>query len=631
MIGIFSIQISLLRQILNRKIVLSLWSSIEFRSVCTAFYRCYRRNIALFALCTLFATSHMLYHGYSFGLKNHAIQIPILKSYFHPELYQNDPMVATRSHFITFNYLFLATIEKVFGHRELLFFSMHWLMRTLFFMAIYQLSLTAFNSQKSAIISMFLMFPSRIVLATLPFIWSANDFLTHTFVVMPFILWAVILLLKERTGRAFALLGLAANINIQTASFVFAMFMLVSILKIRQTGLHQTLKHCGAFILFGAPCLIWAFATVGGPLTDEWIQLLRERSSGHSLPLSWSKSSWVEYLLFFTLGIIAWSLTLKQKDDRKAHITLGWFSLTILLLCGIGFVFAEWIPIKIILRIQLFRSTKFLTLFIVLYTSYAISYLWDKDNIHKLLAIVTFLVFFIPSYWEFLVLLPVFYVLVEAKNMYQWTILIAVVSLLIWSYTPHVSFPTSISLDPISVFLGSFLEDKLRMTVVITFLLWLVLSQGILSSWRCKLKVAVVLLLMFGHILPTAYHRFNKPISQRGNWIRMQAWIKENTPQDAIFLTPPHQSGFRVFSERSTVVEWNDGTQQYFDADYAYEWWDRITKVGRNQEQYESLTPSKLIQLGKTYDVAYVVFSARKILPFLQVYQDTDHYIYILP
>ena len=136
MIGIFSIQISLLRQILNRKIVLSLWSSIEFRSVCTAFYRCYRRNIALFALCTLFATSHMLYHGYSFGLKNHAIQIPILKSYFHPELYQNDPMVATRSHFITFNYLFLATIEKVFGHRELLFFSMHWLMRTLFFMNI---------------------------------------------------------------------------------------------------------------------------------------------------------------------------------------------------------------------------------------------------------------------------------------------------------------------------------------------------------------------------------------------------------------------------------------------------------------------------------------------------------------
>ena len=65
----------------------------------------------------------MLYHGYSFGLKNHAIQIPILKSYFHPELYQNDPMVATRSHFITFNYLFLAAIEKVFGHKELLFFN----------------------------------------------------------------------------------------------------------------------------------------------------------------------------------------------------------------------------------------------------------------------------------------------------------------------------------------------------------------------------------------------------------------------------------------------------------------------------------------------------------------------------
>ena len=345
------------------------------------------------------------------------------------------------------------------------------------------------------------MFPSRIVLATLPFIWSANDFLTHTFVVMPFILWAVILFLKEDTGRAFALLGLAANINIQTASFVFVMFMLVSILKVRQTGLHQILKHCGAFVLFGAPCLIWAFTTVGGPLTEEWIQLLRERSSGHSLPLSWSKSSWVEYLLFLTLGIIAWSLALKQTGDRKAHITLGQFSLAILLLCGIGFIFAEWIPIKIILRIQLFRSTKFLTLFTILYISYIIPYLWDKNNIHKLLAIITFLVFFIPSYWEFLVLLPVLYVLVEAKNMYRWTMLIAVVSLLIWSYAPHINFPTSVSLDPISIFLSSFLEDKLRMATVATFLLWLVLSQGILPSWRRKLRVAAVLLLMFNQRL----------------------------------------------------------------------------------------------------------------------------------
>ena len=50
-------------------------------------YRHFRNNALLFALCALFATSHMLWHGYSFGLKNHGIQIPMLKSYFHPELY----------------------------------------------------------------------------------------------------------------------------------------------------------------------------------------------------------------------------------------------------------------------------------------------------------------------------------------------------------------------------------------------------------------------------------------------------------------------------------------------------------------------------------------------------------------
>ena len=594
-------------------------------------YRHFRNNALLFALCALFATSHMLWHGYSFGLKNHGIQIPMLKSYFHPELYPNDAMVATRSHYLTFNYMFFGALEKVFGHLELIVFSGHWLMRVLFFMAIYQFALAIFKSPRAAIIAMFLMFPSRIVLATSPFIWTANDFLTHTFVVMPFILWGFRLFVTDRTRGAYALLGFAANINIQTVTFVLPMFALVSLLRIRRMGVQQVLKDFGVFALCGAPCLIWAFATASGPLTDAWIEQMRVRSSGHSFPFSWSVERYIEYLLFFTLGVITWALALRQAEHRRIHIAFGWFSVAVLLLCGIGVVFAEWIPVKLVLRVQLFRSTKFLTIFTVLYASYAISCLWDKSAAHKLLALSTFLVLFIPAYWPFLVLLPVLYLLIETKCLYWWAALTTAMVLILRVYAPHPAMPDSVNLDPIASFLSPFLEDKLRMAIVATFLLWLVLHKGTTFRGAHHFGTMAVFLVMFGHVLPATYHRMNKPIDQRGNWIRMQGWVKDNTPQDAMFLTPPYRSGFRVFSERSTVVEWNDGTQQYFDPDYSYEWWARMTEIGRSQDQYGNLSPEKLTQLAKKYGASYLVFPVGKPLPFQQVYADSDYGIYALP
>ena len=120
------------------------------------------------------------------------------------------------------------------------------------------------------------------------------------------------------------------------------------------------------------------------------------------------------------------------------------------------------------------------------------------------------------------------------------------------------------------------------------------------------------------------------PIDQRGNWVNMQVWARENTPQDAIFLTPPYLEAFRVYSERSIVADTKDGTQQYFDINYSYKWWERITDLGWSSAEYDNLSPERLIQLGKKYNASYLVFPAAKPLPFPQVYENSEFRLYDL-
>ena len=608
----------------------------KIKDACYALYKQLCDNISLVLMFILMGTIHLLYQGYEFGVSNHTIQIPFLKSYFHPELYPNDPLIATRPHFITFYFMFLAVIERLFGHLDLILFTVHLITEILVFAAVYYLAYTIFKDHGVATIALFLVFTDKIVLGDAKLHdWTIH---THTFSVLPLIFWSFALFLRQRTRKAYAILGFAANINIQSVIYVLPMFALVSLLRTREDivviGWRRTildlLKDYGVFIIFALPCLIWAFATTGGSLTDEWIEQLRARSSHHSFPFSWGVPKLMSYLLFSMLGMISWALALRKAKDRKIHRTLGWFGLVVLLFCVIGTIFSELIPVKIILRVQSFRSTKYLTVFTVLYASYAIRYFWDKSVGHKILAVGTFLVMFLPDYLGFLILLVLLYQLVEARNLYWWTAPIVAAVLVLRVYVPHAEFPDNIDFRQIMGFIKPFLESRLKVEILVIFLLWMSIRKLITIQWLRHANTIVAFLAMFAYVLPATYHQEVRPVEQRGDWVRMQLWVKQNTPQDAMFLTPPYESGFRVYSERSIVAEWKDGTQQYFDVDYSYEWWARITQIGRNEGVYNNLSPEQLVEICRKYRASYIVFPAGKPLPFPHVYQDSVYRIYLL-
>ena len=87
-------------------------------------------------------------------------------------------------------------------------------------------------------------------------------------------------------------------------------------------------------------------------------------------------------------------------------------------------------------------------------------------------------------------------------------------------------------------------------------------------------------------------------------WRATQDWVRTHTPRSAVLLTPPKEAGFRVFSERTIVGEWKDGTQQYFDDAFVKEWGARMEALG---DGYDKLSDARLLELARRFGASYIV------------------------
>ena len=66
------------------------------------------------------------------------------------------------------------------------------------------------------------------------------------------------------------------------------------------------------------------------------------------------------------------------------------------------------------------------------------------------------------------------------------------------------------------------------------------------------------------------------------DWTGIQEWVRDYTPQDALFITPPYLSGFRVISKRATVLEVADAEAVLRDPEFADIWMERMNALGYN-------------------------------------------------
>ena len=137
----------------------------------------------------------------------------------------------------------------------------------------------------------------------------------------------------------------------------------------------------------------------------------------------------------------------------------------------------------------------------------------------------------------------------------------------------------------------------------------------------------VVVIILLGTFLNLAGYKNLNNIQfpkQKNDWIDLQIWANNNTNVNAIFLVPPDQTGFRIFSNRPIVGDIKDGAVVMYSSVYAKKWSDLMIDLST----YGNFNESDFENLNSKYHFDYLVTQRTKRLSFEKVYENTSFAIY---
>lgn len=526
---------------------------------------------------------HLLLNGYEFAMGDQDIQIPLIKKILNPKLYHNDMLFSTVSGYVSYFPQIIAFLVSLFGNLKIIFFTLYFLSVAIIYSALFLIGKELINSKAAILFCSFFLF-HNLVLGGSEILFSR---LYPAQIATPITLLSILFYLKNRKIGSFVLLGICFNLHVLLAAYVVffqGINLIYNFLLKREKGI--TLLFCLlGFIICALPSIFKIFQNLE-PITnfEASIELFRIQGAHHSFPSYWSIIKLLSYFTFILIGVFAYRETKIIYNHLKIFLN---FCYSILFLCFVGVIFTEIIPSVTIIKAQLFRSTSYLTIFLLLFISSYITENWKVETKSKSLLILISFLFILPMSLHTSFIAIVLYFLSSKFNNSK--IVEFEKNFIIFIKSKHML----ILLIAVSIFivLGVFYFQiivskllilanyKLRMLLCFIALIGIVYY---LKGWEKKKEKAFNILflgLTFLIIIPSMYSIYHSSSRYNAEWIEVQEWAKTNTKIDALFLTPPTNSGFRVFSERAVVGEWRDGTQQYFSNEFGLNWWKRINDI----------------------------------------------------
>jgi uncharacterized protein DUF6798 len=113
-------------------------------------------------------------------------------------------------------------------------------------------------------------------------------------------------------------------------------------------------------------------------------------------------------------------------------------------------------------------------------------------------------------------------------------------------------------------------------------------------------------------------------------WADVCNWINENTPRDAVFLTPRLAVSFKWRTGRAEVATRKDVPQ---DARSMVEWFDRLRdifyyQIGEGAEPFNSvgeLGTERAVAMARRYGAKYIVSDQSHPLALKAIYPNREH------
>lgn len=325
---------------------------------------------------------------------------------------------------------------------------------------------------------------------------------------------------------------------------------------------------------FVAPMLI--------PVNQSWLSTLQHRGT-YSFPHLWRWTGWGNLGLFLSLLGTSW-LVLKHRLFGRFNGLMKIFLSICAGLFLVHFIISALIPIPELIQLQLLRSLNYIfILALISFSAAAYDLISRRRWLIKLLALISLAgVYFWGDHltaWHFLAIWPLPLVLLFCPGILKRTIPFKPVPILI------------------AVLLGHL------------FVRLIIVQPQINLPYYFYYPNALITLDNFSE------------------WLALQDWVRQNTPVNAVFLTPPKLAGFRNFSERGIVTDIKDGGLTFYSPIYAQEWQTRITSL----TNYRQFNEAAFSQLNELYPFQYLVVEANhQPLNFNLVYQNQKYLLYQL-
>ena len=275
----------------------------------------------------------------------------------------------------------------------------------------------------------------------------------------------------------------------------------------------------------------------------------------------------------------------------------------------VGFVFVEWYPLPLVVQLQVIRSSYLVINLALIYVAWLLwegvqrwREIYDKSSAHRLYSFIRRFVFLPVG-----IIIPLYIATLFIDRLTNQLIL-GTVSVIFWflcfhSRKLHILWRSVIGLLYIAiiiVFRNYFVKALDWQTIRIVLMASAVFQIAyIIAHWHdwvqtkkvamSSLLFVIILALIgikFDVLKQTLFEgqftqRINLPDRiPRSDWVDAQKWCKDNTPIDAIFLTPPDIGGFRIYSQRTIVGDSKDGAPCVFSESYAKNWQARMDELG---------------------------------------------------
>jgi endo-1,4-beta-xylanase len=557
----------------------------------------------------LLAIVQVLFAGYRMGVGNQTIQIPFLKQWANPQLYANDPMVAgTLRDYPSFFFRALAFLTN-FADVPLLYFILHLITSFAVLLGTYWLGRTIFKDRLAGLIAALLLFAGHQRALAGDEMYSMG--FTHTWAVFPLAIIAMVFLYREWHFAAFALAGIIFNLHALTGAYLAVMFGFWALIESPTLGWRKVGLLLGVFVFLSLPTV--ALMVRHRQVFDaDWLNVTKIRSADHSFPSSWWQVGTPDiprFVLLMAFAALSLSFRPAGRQLRKTLLMAA----AVGVLFAFGYYFSERREVPVILRAQLFRASRLLLVLVFVHVAFSIAsglrigwFTFNKNNgdpqtdpepasrfsrsnavLEMIAATFTLICLAVPGLlplWPIALVVAATVALINGRLSWIQASVVGVALLVTLAAWRNIEYPIA--------GLGSGLSAR---SLLASFpstsgLFWIGLAAG-LGIWTVAkldldywLRAAIVALgvLVTGLLATASYTTLVRDSLRADPWVAAQEWARENTKPGSLFLTPDRVGGFRIHSERPVLIEWRDGTQAYFSADFGKRWWETLRNIRKD-------------------------------------------------